>query len=174
MLYAVKIEKRCYKFKIQNGPIVDLTPNIIESIIPFLQNNNIDCEACGLLVGYQNNKSGNITINNLSLPGKSDMRNRVFCKLKDSVHRLFLRNQLPNKNFYIGNWHTHPQEIPVPSSTDIVEWNTVLQKDKTSCQYAFFLIFGNREFKMWYGDYRTMCIFEAKEMQRNNDLYVKE
>ena len=174
MLYVMIIEKRCYKFRIKNGTIVDITPNIIESIIPFLQKNTTDREACGLLVGYKNKMSGNITINNLSLPGKTDTRNRVFCQIKDRIHRLFLKNQTLSKNYYIGNWHTHPQDIPFPSRTDFVEWNTVLKKDKTSCHYAFFLIFGNREFKMWYGDYRTMCILEAEEMPRNNDLYIKE
>ncbi|MCH5299859.1 MAG: Mov34/MPN/PAD-1 family protein [Ruminococcus sp.] len=170
----MKIEIRCFKFKIQNGPIVDLTPNIIEKIIPYLQNNINENEAGGCLTGYQNKYTGNITINDLSLPGVNDIRTTVFCKLKDKVHKVFLRNQNIKKNYYMGSWHTHPQKAPIPSSIDFGDWNMALIKDKTGCQFAFFIIFGNKEFKIWYGDFSTKKIFELNEMRRIDDLYIKE
>ena len=57
VIFVMRIEKRCYKFKIDNGPIVDLTPNIIEKVIPYLQVSGNTSEAGGCLVGFENNKT---------------------------------------------------------------------------------------------------------------------
>lgn len=29
---------------------------------------------------------------------------------------------------YLGEWHTHPQALPTPSSVDIREWHVLLKK----------------------------------------------
>lgn len=174
VIFVMRIEKRCYKFKIDNGPIVDLTPNIIEKVIPYLQVSGNTSEAGGCLVGFENNKTSNITLNDISLPGNKDIRTRIFCKLRDKVHKIFLKRQLQEKNFYMGNWHTHPQTNPIPSYIDLNDWKSALYKDKTGCNYIFFIIFGTSEFKIWYGDFANHTITELKEMKRNNDFYIKE
>lgn len=174
VIFVMKIKKRCYKFKIDNGPIVDLTPNIIEKVIPYLQLNGNTTEAGGCLVGFENHNTSNITLNDISLPGDKDIRNRVFCKLRDKVHKIFLNRQIREKNFYMGNWHTHPQTAPTPSTIDISDWKTALHQDRTGCSYIFFIIFGTDEFKVWYGDFANKRITELKEMKRQKDFYVKE
>lgn len=170
----MKIEKRCYKFRILNGPIIDITPNVIEQACIYLQKNIHDCEAGGYLVGFENSKTSNITINGISLPNEDDERSRMFCKLKSVVHKLFLSHQKNQHNYYMGNWHTHPQAYPLPSSIDYNDWTETLKLDKTGSNYAFFIIFGTEEFKVWYADYTTNEIKELEELNRVDDYYNKE
>ena len=113
--------------------------------------------------GFENSKTSNITINDISLPSDNDIRTRIFCKIKDLAHKFFLQEQKRKENYYMGNWHTHPQKSPTPSSIDIDEWKNVITKDRTGSDYAFFIIFGTEEFKAWYGNYNTKQICELKE-----------
>lgn len=173
VMFVMIIESRCFKFKTGSGQIIDITPNVIENVLPYLQKTKTDDEACGYVVGYKNNSTHNITLNSTSLPGAEDYRTRIFCKLKDVAHKIFLKRQESEKNYYMGTWHTHPQNIPIPSLIDIKEWEDTLKSDKTGCEYAFFLIFGVDEFRVWYGDYKTKRILELKEIKRINDLYIE-
>ncbi len=159
----MQIENRSYKFKVENGPIIDVTSNVITKASNYLQFSSIASEAGGYLVGFENSKTSNITINDISLPSDNDIRTRIFCKIKDLAHKFFLQEQKRKENYYMGNWHTHPQKSPTPSSIDINEWKNVITKDRTGSDYAFFIIFGTEEFKAWYGNYNTKQICELKE-----------
>lgn len=170
----MKIEKRCYKFKIANGPIIDITPNVIERAYDYLQRDIHDAESGGYLVGFENFETSNITINDISLPSEEDERNRIFCKLKSMAHKLFLSHQKKQQNYYMGSWHTHPQICPSPSPIDYKDWKETLLYDKTGCDYAFFLIFGIKEFRFWYANYETKEIKELTELNKTNGYYDKE
>ena len=94
--------------------------------------------------------------------------NNTICKEES------MKKQSAKRNYYMGSWHTHPQMVPNPSHIDINDWNQTLREDKTGCNYAFFIIFGIKEFRLWYGDYKSCEIKELKEVERINDYYIKE
>uniref|UniRef100_UPI003CED28D9 Mov34/MPN/PAD-1 family protein n=1 Tax=Enterobacter cloacae complex sp. 280C5 TaxID=3395861 RepID=UPI003CED28D9 len=33
---------------------------------------------------------------------------------------------------YLGEWHTHPEDFPQPSSTDLRSWRTGLKDDRAN------------------------------------------
>ena len=73
----------------------------------------------------------------------------------------------------MGVWHTHPQDVPYPSPIDLNDWQEILKNDKTASDYAFFIILGRKEFKIWAGDFETQSINEIYESKIENGVYVK-
>ncbi len=49
---------------------------------------------------------------------------------------------------YLGEWHTHPETHPTPSSIDTHDWNRRLLQDQY-CEELFFLIVGMQEVRLW-------------------------
>jgi integrative and conjugative element protein (TIGR02256 family) len=72
----------------------------------------------------------------------------------------------------MGTWHTHPQNIPEPSLTDWNDWRETLEKDQTGSEYAFFIIIGLIEFRVWAGNLLTKEICELIEAPIFDGIYV--
>lgn len=166
--------KRCIKFQLPNGHVVDILEPVIREIENWLQVKNTLPESCGFLMGYLNPRSGNVTISNLTTPQIGDVRTRIFCQLRDRIHFKLLSMNQKHQNYYMGVWHTHPQKIPSPSSIDWSDWNDTLHKDRTGSAYAFFIIAGTEAFRIWIGDFATGEITEIFETEIIEGVYTKE
>lgn len=164
---------RCIKFDLPNGSTVDILTDVLHGMMKWIQAQDNQPESCGFILGYQNYRTHNITLSDITIPQAKDERKRFFCKLVDSSHFDLLQKSKHKKNFYMGVWHTHPQNIPVPSDVDWNDWNDILKKDKTASNYAFFVILGKVEFKVWVGDFTTQSIIEIKEAKIEKGVYVK-
>lgn len=164
---------RCVKLDLPNGCIVDILEPVLSEIRTWLQNAATTPESSGFLLGYRNRNTGNITICKLTTPQKNDERTRFFCKIQDESHFKVMSYNHQHGIYYMGNWHTHPQIRPVPSSTDIREWNEITCNDTTGCEYAFFIIAGTTEFRIWIGDRKTGSICEVIEAKRVNEIYER-
>ena len=125
---------------------------------------------------YQHAPSGtewvdNITISDITMPQNKDIRKRYFCKLLDKAHFKALKRSAKKGNYYMGVWHTHPQKKPTPSPIDWNDWNEILLKDRTGAKYAFFVIIGTNEFRVWIGDYNKKEIVEILETNISDGIY---
>ena len=100
-------------------------PRSVESqLIEFKQDNLNDSESAGLLVGHVKN-NGDIWINKITKPKEKDIRTRAYFKLDAEAHQKELNEIYTNSDQslgYLGTWHTHPQNIPIPSGLDISDW----------------------------------------------------
>lgn len=172
----MEIEKktRCLKFVLPNGKVVDILTPVIEEINNWIQ---VDCtapESGGYIVGYQHMETGNISLESVSHPYPLDLKNRTRFTIRDKKHKLFLRKCERKKSYYMGVWHTHPQERPVPSGIDWADWKETLITDKTGAQFVFFIIAGTKEFRVWVGDYYSNDIVEIFEAPKDgNNIYLK-
>ncbi len=170
---AVEYKNRCIKFDLPNGKSIDVLNDVLTAIKDYIQSHQSAPESAGLLLGYQNSVTKNITISDYTVPQSNDIRARFFCKIKDSYHFLSLRTKAIKQNFYIGSWHTHPQTIPEPSSLDWCDWNDTLSKDKSGADFFVFIILGTKEFRIWCGDPISKKIVEIFESQIHEDLYTE-
>ena len=164
---------RCVKFDLPDGSTVDILTDVLQGMMEWIQEEDNQPEACGFVLGYQNYYTHNITLSDITIPQANDKRTRFFCKLIDSIHFDLLKRNKQKKNFYMGVWHTHPQNIPVPSVVDLNDWKEILKKDKTASNYAFFIILGKTEFRVWVGDFGAQNIVEIQEAKIQNGIYVK-
>lgn len=69
----------------------------------------------------------------------------------------------------MGVWHTHPQQIPVPSDIDWADWKDSLKEEKSGCEYIFFVIIGIKEWRVWIGDIKNGTICEIFECDKDKD-----
>ena len=57
------------------------------------------------------------------------------------------------KKYYVGEWHTHPDNLPIPSLTDIKAMNNIVNHKDVSIQNPVLLIIGYDKNKVEIGFY---------------------
>lgn len=61
---------------------------------------------------------------------------------------------------YIGEWHTHPEPIPYPSSHDFSQWRKIMKKTVLDYSSIIFIIVGTEKICVWQGIRTTQEILE--------------
>lgn len=103
--------------------LIIVNEEVIALITSYQQSNSQDFEAGGILVGRR--RGEHLEINFATAPQAKDIRSRCgftrspegHQEIAESRHRLTL-----GEENYIGEWHTHPENHPTPSSIDIRDW----------------------------------------------------
>ncbi len=170
-MLVVEIGKsnRCVKFPLPNGKVVDVLTPVLDEIRKWVQDGEEKPESGGYIIGYQHKKTGNISLEAVSHPYGKDIKNRVHFSIRDPLHNAFLKKAQKRKSYYMGVWHTHPQNDPIPSKTDWEDWEETLYTDQTGSQYVFFIIAGIQNWRLWIGDLESKEITEGKEPPQNAD-----
>jgi integrative and conjugative element protein (TIGR02256 family) len=57
------------------------------------------------------------------------------------------------KKYYLGEWHTHPNNLPIPSSTDVNAINSIANHPEVSIKNPVMLIIGYDKTKVELGFY---------------------
>ena len=157
--------------QLPNGKVVDILTTVLDEISAWLQDNQDKPESGGYIIGYQHKDTGNIVLESVSVPHELDQKSRIRFDIKDPRHNLFLQRAQRKKSYYMGVWHTHPQDIPVPSPMDWEDWKQTLAVDKTGCDYIFFIIAGTVGTRVWVGYKKEKSIIEIEECQKTDGLY---
>lgn len=171
----IKNNNKCVKIQLPNGNVVDILSQVFDEMFKWIQDDAVKPESGGYIVGYQHEKTGNISLEAVTHPYALDTRNRIRFDIRDPHHNMFLRKAQRRKSYYMGVWHTHPQSDPSPSSMDWEDWNATMRSDKTGSQYVFFIIVGNDNWNIWIGDMHTGRITKGAECIKDNyDMYLRE
>ena len=159
--------------KLPNEKVVDILSDVFVEMEKWIQTDIKSPESGGFIVGYKHSETGNITLENISHPYPLDMRSRICFNIIDSKHKSYLYKAEERKSYYMGVWHTHPQDVPEPSDVDWNDWYGTLKFDRTACEYVFFIIAGIDAVRVWVGDFRTNEITEIFESEKEGGLYKK-
>jgi integrative and conjugative element protein (TIGR02256 family) len=100
-----------------------------------IQASDSDCEAGGLLLGSVHGT--HIVIEQATIPTAWDKRFRyLFERMPFGHEAIALARWTASQGTirYLGEWHTHPEDHPTPSSLDRSEWNIISsrRRDKRS------------------------------------------
>jgi len=140
-------------FILPDNKILYIRPEALEKMNNYRQISWSDPEAGGILIGRVLVEDGNYIIDDVSEPMPTDKRSRARFSRKPEGHQEYYNDVWERENgrcFYLGEWHTHPERVPVPSSIDRKDWNRLLNIGyETGC--LFFIILGIEELKVWYG-----------------------
>lgn len=124
------------------------------------------CEAGGILIGRENAGNTNLVIEYITEPMSKDKRSRYRFLRQDTGHIDFFE-KLYNENEgiygYIGEWHTHPENIPHYSFIDSNNWRRIGKKIKSEKQYH--LIVGIQEIGIWEYDMITKKIVKLDSIK---------
>lgn len=86
-------------------------------------------ESGGILLGYRRGKHLHVTM--ASVPQPADGRWRfMFERSKRAHQEIALREWRASSQTvdYLGEWHTHPEPYPSPSSFDRAEWSKICSR----------------------------------------------
>ncbi len=116
----------------------------------------------GFLIGYYSDDNKHLHITDTILPQNFKASKYSFERSTKGIERK-LRNyykENPQK-IYVGEWHTHPDNSPVPSSIDLSAMNDIINNQganinpvlliigysKTQVDFGFYVLFGDKLYK---------------------------
>lgn len=119
------------------GGFILVEAKVISLIDSYRQDRFFKKEAGGVLLGYR--RGLHIHVSDATRPQKKDLRTRFSFNRKDPHHQWYA-DKLWNKSGgvvgYLGEWHTHPEQSPKPSSIDIRDWLRIAKTQGTSCVFV--------------------------------------
>ncbi len=128
-----------YKY---NSYQLGIPTHILKQLDSFKQIGNELPESAGLIIGYKTNNS-EYRVEKITTPKSNDYQTRSYFKLDASAHQCEVNEAYKNSDCllgYMGTWHTHPQNVPVPSSVDITDWKK--HNAENSDRQLFFVVVG--------------------------------
>lgn len=172
---GIRVRNELIKIIALDGRTVDISAWVMARMSKWRQLHDGDCEAGGFLTGYINGNTGNIIIDGMSEPyNKLDYRTPTRFDMRDPRHKIFLHQGKKKKTSYLGVWHTHPEQIPIPSDRDMTDWRETVRKDKSGCNCFFFIIIGIDQMRIWLGrkgPSNESLITEVFEEENEDGLY---
>jgi integrative and conjugative element protein (TIGR02256 family) len=110
------------------------------------QRNLNDHEKGGIILGKIINQS--IHLCKLSVPTELDKssrynfeRNRISAQIIINYEHFNSHGQMT----YLGEWHTHPEDLPVPSDTDVKMIKEQFSKNKINTDFLILAIQGRKK-----------------------------
>lgn len=150
-----------FVFKIENNGRIKISDQVIGIMNNYIQDNESTLEGGGVLLGRFIVDSKSIVVDKITEPMEGDIRKRTFFKRSEKNHQSYIDKEWEDSNGkcnYLGEWHTHPELFPTPSTIDLKGWKKKLQNDVFSSRYLYFVIVGIKEIRIWEGDRRTLRI----------------
>lgn len=110
-------------FKDHSGGLLVIMPFVLEQLLKYRQIDRFSNEAAGVLIGER--RGAHLVICEISEPGKGDIRRRSFVDRRGPHHQVAVDEAFARTSGvlqYLGEWHTHPEDRPTPSSKDLKTW----------------------------------------------------
>lgn len=101
----------------------------LETFCQYVQASDTDCEAGGLLLGSVH--GAHMLIQQATVPTAWDKRFRhLFERMPFGHEAIALSRWMASQGTvrYLGEWHSHPEDHPHPSSLDRSEWGSLSAK----------------------------------------------
>lgn len=120
----------------------------LKVINQYRQDDHLKPEAGGILLGYRRDKHLHIVL--ATVPQIGDQRRRFWFSRSSKFHQQVATQKWGGSlgtMDYLGEWHTHPELSPTPSSLDLSEWRTIYRQRSNS---MFFMILGLSG-ELWVG-----------------------
>ena len=138
-------------FLIQNNLELCLKDNVWDHFKLLQRANEFSAENGGILIGQLNPAEKQVLITDFTEAMKSDKRSRFHFFRSEKSHQKVMDDLWEESDFtktYLGEWHTHDEDVPSPSSTDIREWKRICNRQYNSPD-LFFIIVGKMEIGIW-------------------------
>lgn len=101
---------------------IEIAESVLNDLEVFKQDSSKAHESGGILLGYVVKKDGYIRITKISIPCNKDKSSPIsFHRDADNAQKIINRefDDSEGKIIYLGEWHTHSEKRPTPSSVDI-------------------------------------------------------
>ncbi|WP_179152785.1 Mov34/MPN/PAD-1 family protein [Chromohalobacter israelensis] len=122
----------------------------LELIIQYRQSEIYTPESGGMILGRIRGEY--LDIAHVTEPGGHDFQSRFQFIRRDYGHHQVALDAWETSNSevgYLGEWHTHPEDSPMPSSIDLAGWKKVIRDGHSP--YCLFIIVGILSFYFCVG-----------------------
>jgi integrative and conjugative element protein (TIGR02256 family) len=136
-----------------------LSDAVLAKISRFVIEPETRLEAGGILIGNQ--RSPHVEIVDCTTPLPGDRRLPNLFDRCDPGHQNSALTAWQNSGqteSFVGEWHTHPQDFPTPSSIDHKTWEKLLAR---ATDPLVFLVLGRKGFWCGLGYRRTLRILQT-------------
>lgn len=126
-------------------------------------------EYCGVLLGREIINTADIIVDKITEPSEDDVQKKFYFFRDKKYHQKKIIEEWEKSDGtcnYLGEWHTHLEDVPNPSPTDIKEWKRVLRKFKFDGHELFFIIIGIKEISIWEGNKLDLSIKKLSEVTK--------
>lgn len=110
-------------FTDENNHLTVLLSGVIDRLLQYRQFSPTSKEAAGVLIGER--RGQHLVIKRISEPSVGDKRSRHSVDRCGPGHQTAVDEAFAQSDGtlrYLGEWHTHPEDFPSPSSTDESSW----------------------------------------------------
>lgn len=135
----------------------NLTVEITARVAKFIRNCMSVCdfqnESGGILAGVMKDSTC-ITITDITEPQSQDRRLPFRFIRSGFGHQEYMDRfweQSGYQKMYLGEWHTHREDYPIPSVIDICGWVKIAMKKQNS-PWMLFIILGLKSYRLWTVD----------------------
>lgn len=103
--------------------------------------NHYPKEFGGLLIGYYSEDFKTCFIEGTLLPIKFNSSRYFFERGKEGLkQKLIELYEATPRMIYVGEWHTHPDGIPMPSNTDLKAMTEIAENDEVNIENPILVI----------------------------------
>ncbi|MCF8721776.1 Mov34/MPN/PAD-1 family protein [Nitrospina gracilis] len=141
---------------------MELSAPALATLNQFRQLKPEDREAGGMLLGRMIEGTQDVIIDEVTCPHPSDSRNRfTFFRKKKPAQRIVEKawEESRGTNNYLGEWHSHPEQVPSPSLHDLSNWKAIGKSAHFEQGFLIFIIVGQAVIKAW-----ILCEDEVKTL----------
>lgn len=144
-------------FQAEDQSLVVISNDVANILLSYRQLSDSSPESAGVLIGER--RGIHIIIKILSEPSILDIRSRFMVNRVSKHHQKVIDNAFRESDGelqYLGEWHTHPENVPKPSTMDYTSW----YKNLKSPHPLILIIAGRASF--WVGKKINERIEELK------------
>lgn len=137
-----------------DGSRLKIAPDALARMLAFRQSRKRAPEAGGVLVGRHLHAGGHVIVDAVTQPMSGDVATRCSFHRSREPHQRAIDeawSRSGGRSVYLGEWHTHPEPDPRPSSVDLGDWRRRLRDDEVEAPYLFFAIVGLEQVSVWEG-----------------------
>jgi len=105
----------------------------------------------GIMAGILKPDKKQIVITDITTPQEGDICRTFSFHRSEKKHQLIMDSLWRESQYtktYLGEWHTHKEDTPNPSSVDKKNWNEIIKREKNS-DWIFFIIIGTKNIGLW-------------------------
>ncbi|WP_159448068.1 Mov34/MPN/PAD-1 family protein [Papillibacter cinnamivorans] len=140
-------------FKYDDKLTVELSPDVVKLNRICMLVYDYQNESGGILVGVMKDGS-HLTITNVTEPQLRDRKLPFRFLRSGSGHQEYMDQfweQSGYQKMYFGEWHTHREDYPIPSTIDTCGWKKIAKKKQNS-PWMLFIILGLKSYRLWTVD----------------------
>lgn len=134
-------------------------------------------EAGGILLGRLILTSDDVILDRATTPTSADRRGRhFFHRGRGSAQRKVddaWRQSRGTEN-YLGEWHTHPEDDPVPSAVDRANWVKIAREAQREYGSLFFIIVGITHLRAWEVCAETLVTHQLSPMSDASEALIRK